>query len=100
VQPWLQAGIIHHGESAALALAGQMSAEWFLTDDTAARLVGRTMGLEVHGSLGVVLWAAAVGHLNHNDAAEHLDKLATSSLWISPRILAEARSVLEQLFRK
>lgn len=52
---WIQAGLLDVGEAYALALAKQVAASWFLTDDTAARLMGRQEGLEVHGSLGVVL---------------------------------------------
>lgn len=99
MQGWLQAGIIHSGEAAALALAKHMTSDWFLTDDAAARLVGCTMGLEVHGSLGVVLWAAATGCFNRPEADDMLEKLASSSLWISPRVVAEVRDALEQLFR-
>jgi predicted nucleic acid-binding protein len=100
VQSWLSAGVIHSGEAAALALARQRNADWFLTDDTAARLIGRTMALEVHGSLGVLLWAAAAGYLDSAQAAQLLGQLANSSLWISPRILAEARTALESLFTR
>jgi hypothetical protein len=64
------------------------------------RLAGdrRLVLLEVHGSLGIVLWAAAVGHLDRAQADQTLARLATSSLWISNRILAEARSALDEIF--
>ncbi len=39
------------GEAEAVALARTMHADWLLTDDAAARVVGTLMGLEVHGSL-------------------------------------------------
>ena len=97
-QSWLDAGAIHAGEAAALALARQVNAAWFLTDDTAARLIARTIGLEVHGSLGLVLWAAATRHLDRDQAARRLENLASSSLWVSPRILTEARAALSQLY--
>jgi predicted nucleic acid-binding protein len=66
--------------------------------DAAARLFAQTLGLEVHGSLGVVLWAAAVGRLGRAEAETTLDRLAQSSLWISARVLAEAKAALDQLF--
>jgi predicted nucleic acid-binding protein len=69
-----------------------------LTDDAAARLLAQNLGLEVHGSLGIVLWAAAVGHRNRTDSEITLERLASSSLWLSPKILAEARTALDQLF--
>lgn len=95
---WIRAGLLHAGEAEALALAGQLRAEWLLTDDTAARLLARQQGFEVHGSLGVVLWAAATGHFNRQTAEEALEALSRSSLWLSSHILAEAREALRKIF--
>ncbi len=86
------------GEAEAVALARSVHADWLLTDDAAARVVATLMGLEVHGSLGVILWAAAAGHADRHRAFALLDRLAKSSLWISPRILDEARQALTNLF--
>ncbi len=63
----------------------------------AARVVATLLGLEVHGSLGVVLWAAAQAHISRHEAIANLDGLARSSLWISPAILAQARRALDTL---
>jgi predicted nucleic acid-binding protein len=95
---WTRAGLLDAGEAEALALANQLRADWLLTDDTAARLVGLQRGLEVHGSLGVVLWAAATGHFDRQTAEGALDALSRSSLWLSARILTEARDALRQIF--
>ncbi|HXG68902.1 MAG TPA: DUF3368 domain-containing protein [Blastocatellia bacterium] len=95
---WQQAGLLDRGEAEALALARQLNADWFVTDDTAARVLAKSVGVEAHGSLGIVLWAAAAGHLTRAPAEEALNRLANSSLWISARILAEARAALDQLF--
>ena len=95
---WQQAGLLDAGEAEVVALARQIDAQWLLTDDTAARLFAQALGLEAHGSLGIVLWATASGHLNHADAGATLDRLAQSSLWISTRVLAEAKAALNQLF--
>jgi predicted nucleic acid-binding protein len=95
---WLRAGLLDPGEAQALALAIQFKADWFLTDDAAARLVAQQHGLEVHGSLGVILWGAATGHLQQAEADESLTALSHSSLWISARILEEARVALRQIF--
>jgi predicted nucleic acid-binding protein len=46
------------GEIEAILLARAVNADWLLTDDAGARLVAAFLGLEVHGSLGVILWAA------------------------------------------
>ncbi|MCP4661702.1 MAG: DUF3368 domain-containing protein [bacterium] len=97
VRRWLQAGVLDQGEAQALSLARQLKADWFLTDDAAARMLAQDLGLEVHGSLGVVLWAAAVGHLGLEEGVVALDRLSRSSLWISARVMEEARAALQRL---
>ena len=86
------------GETEAILLARQVHADWLLTDDAEARLVASLAGLDVHGSLGVVLWAAASGHLDraHTDAA--LKGLVGSSLWMSTTIITEARTALRKIY--
>src|SRR5437660_467052 len=96
-QTWQQSGILDPGEAEALALARQLQADWFLTDDTAARVMAASLGVEAHGSLGLVLWSAAT-HLERDEAEQRLDALVASSLWISATVLAEARSALNRLF--
>jgi predicted nucleic acid-binding protein len=95
---WVQAGLLHGGEADALALALQLDADWFLTDDAGARLLARTLKVEVHGSLGVVLWTAAAGLVTEAEAHAALDRLDSSSLWISAKVLAEAKAALRTIF--
>jgi predicted nucleic acid-binding protein len=87
------------GEAEAIILARSLPADWLLTDDAGARAVASLLGLEVHGSLGLVPWAAASGYLDHAEAHAALERLVRSSLWISPTIMTEARRALEQLFQ-
>jgi predicted nucleic acid-binding protein len=95
---WQTSGMLHAGEAESLALARQARCDWYLTDDAAARIFASSLGLEVHGTIGVVLWAAATGVLDKPETEFLLDRLANdSSLWVSPRILSEAKSALEQL---
>jgi predicted nucleic acid-binding protein len=96
---WQQTGLLDAGEAEAIALARQIKADWLLTDDSAARLFAAELGLEVHGSLGVVLGAAALGHIDQVEAERALTELAASSLWISRRVLVEARAALDEIFR-
>ena len=95
---WMKAGLLDPGEAEALALASQLHAGWLLTDDAAARLVASRLWLEVHGSLGVVLWAAASGRFGRAEAEGALEALSQSSLWLSARVLDEARGALRQIF--
>lgn len=69
----------------------------FLTDDAAARLLATSLGLQARGSLGVILWLAGQQKISHHEASRHLENLARTSLWVSSRVLAEARSALEKL---
>ncbi len=96
---WQDVGFLDAGEAEAIALALQEKADWLLTDDAAARLFASVCGLESHGSLAIPLWAAAAGNLDRAEAEEVLYRLAQSSLWLSPTILAEARAALAEIFR-
>src|SRR3972149_9113594 len=61
-------GLLDSGEAAAIILSKRLNAIWLLTDDTEARIFAPLSGIEGHGSLGVVLWSAAVGHLNYDES--------------------------------
>ena len=65
-----------------------------------ARIFANSFGMEVHGSLGVILWSAAVGHLNFNESKKALDSLSKTSLWISKEIMAQAQEALKTMFEK
>ena len=95
---WQQSGLLHGGEAEALALAGELKPDWFLTDDSAARLVAEALKMEAHGSLGVVLWCAAQNLIQKHDAESLLANLEQSSLWLSPRVRAQARAALGNMF--
>ena len=90
-------GLLNAGESEAIILAQRLKVDWLLTDDTAARVFANAIGLEVHGSLGVVLWAAAVRCLQHGEAKSTISKLARSSLWISQTTLEKAYKALDEI---
>jgi hypothetical protein len=90
---------IDAGESAAIALAMQMHADWLLSDDAIARQFGESLGLEIHGSIGFLLWAIATGHVeSENEALSLLKALAGSSLLISDRVLNEACKAIGELY--
>lgn len=91
-------GLLDFGEAEAIILAKKLRPTWFLTDDTEARIFANSLGMEVHGSLGVVLWSAAIGHLDYPGAKESLNSLSKTSLWISRAILSEAQKALETMF--
>lgn len=94
------AGLLDFGEAEAIVLSKRLKPDWFLTDDVEARIFANSFGMEVHGSLGVILWSAAVGHLNYNESKKALDSLSKTSLWISKEIMAQAQKALKTMFEK
>lgn len=94
---WMALASLGPGEAEAILLAHSIPADWFLTDDAGARVVAGLLGLEVHGSLGLVLWAAAAGRMGLEEGRSLLDRLGHSSLWITGAILAEAHRALDRL---
>lgn len=95
---WQAAGGLHSGEAEAFVLARQKNAAWFLTDDAATRLFVSLLGMEVHGSLGILLWNAAHRYLSRKETEDALKRLKQSSLWLSPRIYQEARRALDDIY--
>ena len=96
---WETSGILHRGEAHSVALARQIAADWYLTDDSAARIFAESVGIEAHGTVGIVLWAAISGLVSREDTEALLDRLAhESSLWVSQRVLSAARSALDDLW--
>lgn len=99
VVSWIAAGYLDPGEAYALALAQQVQADWYLTDDAAARVFAQSLGIEVHGSLGVILAAAVFELITPADARMAIQRLAQeSTLWVSARVVQTAYQALEELF--
>ena len=95
---WKESGDLHDGEAEALVLARRKKADWFLTDDSTTRLFVSLLGMEVHVSLGVILWSAAHRYLSREETEQALDGLEASSLWLSAGIYQEARQSLSVIF--
>lgn len=96
---WVTNGQLDSGEAEAIGLALQEQADWFLTDDARARQFAESLGLEVHGSIAILLWSVASGLIREKATAIQLmDNLANSSLWISDRVLQNAFAAINELF--
>ena len=99
VTRWIEAKQIDAGEAEAIGLALQEKADWFLTDDAKARQFAESLGLDVHGSIAVLLWSIATGQIQDKvTVVRLLDNLAISYLWISDRVLQEAHIAIDDLF--
>jgi predicted nucleic acid-binding protein len=98
VQVWVEKDYADLGECEAIGLALQENSDWLLTDDAQARQFAEHLGLEVHGSIGLLLWATASGYISSRAKAHQLlSGLERSSLWISERVLREAARAIDQL---
>jgi predicted nucleic acid-binding protein len=98
VMIWIENYDIDRGEAEAIGLAIQQNSNWLLTDDAKARQFAEGLGLEVHGSIGLLLWAIAVRHVESRERAYRLlNSLKRSSLWISEHVLMEAMKAIDQL---
>lgn len=82
---------LHAGELAGLAWAEKFGADIFLSDDMAARTAAERMGLEVCGSIGVILRAVDEGHIGAEAASDLLRQIPeNTTLHISAVLLASA----------
>ncbi len=97
---WLGTGLVDAGEAEALAHAKVENADLFLTDDAEARALAESIGVESRGTIGVVLFAAAVGKLGEAEATRTLEDLEErSTLWMSSRVKRAAREAIAAIFR-
>ena len=95
---WVRNDYVDMGEAEAIGLALQLHSDWFLTDDAEARPFAERLGLEVYGSIGLLLWAVASGLVeNQEQAYQILNGLKWSSLWISERVVTAAASAIDEL---
>jgi predicted nucleic acid-binding protein len=94
---WGKVGDLHTGEAEAFVLAKSKKADWLLTDDSAARLFASLFGMEVHGSLGIVLWNVAHGYISQREAERVLNNLKQSSLWLSAKVFQEALKAIKEM---
>lgn len=94
---WRKAGLLDRGEADALALAQELKIGCLITDDAAARLMATSLGLQVRGSLGLVLEAARRGLLTLREARDTLVALRSTSLWVSARVFGEALRLLDEM---
>ena len=75
--------MLHRSEAGVTALALRHRACLVLQDERAARLVARALGPEVHGTLYVVMAAAAREVMPVEEALEMLNRLVAEGFRIS-----------------
>lgn len=96
---WMQSGLLDAGEAEALAFAQEIHADCFITDDAAARTLGESLGLQVRGTLGILLSAAATGQIDRAEAERKLADLEhRSTLWMSAKVRQAALKALDRIY--
>jgi predicted nucleic acid-binding protein len=88
---------LHLGEAQAIVLAQSSGGTVLLTDDAAARLYASRLGMEVRGSLGLVLASVAKEKLTYDQGLHALHRLRQSSLWLSGKVFEEAVDALREI---
>jgi predicted nucleic acid-binding protein len=88
---------LHRGEREALALCMEHAPALLLTDDTAARLAAKALGVAAHGTIGLLVRAV---RMQHRSSRAVLDLLAAipnrSTLHIRPALLQEVIADLKR----
>jgi predicted nucleic acid-binding protein len=88
---------LHRGEREALALCVEHRPALLLTDDTAARLAAKALGVAAHGTIGLLIRAV---RMQHRSSRAVLDLLAgipdRSTLHIRPALLQEVIADLKR----
>lgn len=81
---------LHAGEQEALHLCFEFTNSLLLTDDTAARLAAKNLGVAAHGTLGVLVRAIRQQTRSKSDVLELLRAIPTqTTLHIRASLLAE-----------
>ncbi len=87
------------GEASCLALLSGMPGAMFLTDDAAARLVAANMGIEVHGTIGVLLRSLRTRKRTPVQVLRLLDEIPVrSTLFIDHALLGQVRMQVRKEF--
>jgi predicted nucleic acid-binding protein len=89
VSPFVMAWDLGAGESAVITLAATTSGAVAILDDLAARRCAQAIGLNIVGSLGLVLMAKRAGLIP--SATQALDAIVAAGLFISPNHLKTIR---------
>ncbi len=88
---------LHAGEQEALHLCCEFKNSLLLTDDTAARLAAKNLGVIAHGTLGILVRAIRQQSRSKSEILELLRAIPTqTSLYIRASFLAEVISDIEK----
>ncbi len=75
------------GEAESIALVRQENARLFFTDDLDARESAKALGIEVHGTIGILLRGFREQKIGKKETIEKLRALLDSSLFVTPALV-------------
>ena len=92
---------LDEGETSALSIAQEMGDEIvFLTDDLDARQKAKELGIEVHGSIGVIAANFRNGNLEFDEAVTAMKLLQTETdLFVTDAVVEQGIKLLEEYKR-
>ena len=85
------------GETAVIKLAKEKDDPLLLIDDAAGRQIAKSFGLEVKGTLYVILRAYKEGYLTKDQSRDILDEIISAGFRISSEQYSQVLSRLEKL---
>jgi predicted nucleic acid-binding protein len=78
---------LDRGELDVILLSKETKADWVLIDEKLGRKIAATLGLQVMGTLGILLAAYSAGFFSAKEADDALETLTANSIRISPRLM-------------
>jgi len=89
---------LDEGESSGLSIARNVDDAVFLTDDLEARQKAKELGIEVHGSVGVVASGFRRGKLDFDEAADKMRALQEETdLFVTDAVVERGIEMLEKI---
>ncbi len=79
------------GEASSISLALQYEQALFIADDLQARNLAKSIGLEITGTIGIILLAKKLGFIEKEFNLQK--ELISSNLWISTRLFQQLKEL-------